>query len=280
MTVPFFVPVTPAAMLAAVGCVIAGGPWFADGLRALRQRRALAELRAGRDTPLGEGPVTARGTVVLASPLFAPLSGRPCAGYELELGSLSTTLVGRVSDTRAFRLATPDGIAEIDAAGGRWELSVSMERTIGSVSELSENLAIQLSSTPELRWLVQRGGPLVLRERALLAGAPAVVLGVAKPVTVPMLVHTTAELERTGTDDSAWIVNAPASAAPSSATPSWSIGAAEPFGHCIVCDGAPDSGPVAPAAWRLLGTVLGPALSLAGLLMLAEAAGHALDGGL
>jgi hypothetical protein len=279
MTIPLFVPVTPAAMLAAVGCVIAGGPWFADGLRALRQRRALAELRAGSDTPLGEGPVTARGAVVLASPLFAPLSGRPCAGYVLELASLTTSLVGRVSDTRAFRLATSEGVADVDAAGARWELSVSMERTIGSVSELSENLAIKLGSTPELRWLVQRGGPLVLRERALLAGAPAVVLGVATHVAVPMTVHTV-EMERTGTDDASWIVNAHASAAPSAATAAWSIGAAEPFEHCIVSDGAPDSGPRPPAAWRLLGTVFGPALSLAGLLMLAQAAGHALDGGL
>jgi hypothetical protein len=279
MTSPLFVPVTPAAMLAAVGCVIAGGPWFADGLRALRQRRALAELRAGRDTPLGEGPVTARGAVVLASPLFAPLSGRPCAGYVLELASLSTALVGRVSDTRAFRLATSEGIAEIDAAGARWDLSVSMERTIDSVSELSENLVGQLSSTPEMCWLVQRGGPLVLRERALLAGATAVVLGVARHLSVPMTVHTV-ELERTGTDDASWIVNVNASAAASSATPAWSIGAAEPFEHCIVSDGAPDSGPVPPKAWRLLGAVLGPVLSLAGLLMLAEAAGHVLDGGL
>lgn len=279
MTIPFFVPVTPAAMLAAVGCVIAGGPWFADGLRALRQRRALAELRAGGDTSLGEGPVTARGTVVLASPLFAPLSGRACAGYVLEVGSLSTTLVGRVSDTRAFRLATRDGLAEVEGADARWDLCVGTECTIGSVSELSENLTGLLASTAELRWLVERGGPLVLRERALLAGANAIVLGVATRLAAPAMV-VTSELARTGTDDGAWVASSHASMASAPATSAWSIGPAEPFERCIVSDGAPDAGRFAPPAWRLLGTVLGPALSLVGLLMLAEAAGHVLDGGL
>ena len=279
MTVPLFIPVTPAAMLAAVACVIAGGPWFADGLRALRQRRALALLRASVDAPAGEGPATARGAVVLASPLFAPLSGRPCAGYVLEVSSLSTALVGRVSDTRAFRLATRDGLAEVAGAEALWDLCVGTECTISSVSELSSNLTVLLASTPELRWLVARGGPLVLRERALLAGASAIVLGVATRLAAPAMVQTF-ELARTGTDDGAWGADTHASMASTPATPVWSIGPAEPFERCIVSDGAPDAGRFAPPAWRLLGTVLGPALSLAGLLMLAEAAGHVLDGGL
>jgi hypothetical protein len=264
-------------MVAAVACVIAGGPWFADGLRALRQRRALAGLRAGEDAPLREGAVTARGYVVLASPLFSPLSGRPCAGYVLEVGSALTRMVGRVSDTRAFRLATRDGLAEIDAAAGVWDLAVGTEREVGSVSELSENLRILLGSTPELRWLVAHGGPLVLRERALLAGSVALVLGVATSLAVPAVAEA-GELVRTGTDDGAWTVKAAAaSAAP--AAPAWGIGAGDLFERCIVSDGAPDSGRFAPPAWRLAGTVLGPALSLAGLLVLAEAAGRALDGG-
>ena len=265
-------------MLAAVACVIAGGPWFADGLRALRQRRALAALRSGADARLREGPVTVRGIVVLDSPLFAPLSGRPCAGYMLEVGSTPATMLGRVSDTRAFRLATRDGIAEVEAADGLWEMAISSERTVGSVSELSENLRVLLASTPELRWLVAHGGPLVLRERALLAGSVAVVLGVATALAVPALAEPMA-FARTGTDDSAWIVNAPGATAPASTTPAWCIGAGEPFEHCVVSDGAPETWRFAPPAWRLLGTVLGPTLSLAGLLMLAEAAGRVLDGG-
>lgn len=265
-------------MLAAVACVIAGGPWFVDGLRALRQRRALAGLRAGEDAPLREGAVTARGYVVLASPLFAPLSGRPCAGYVLEVGSALTRMVGRVSDTRAFRLATRDGLADVDAVAGIWDVAVGTERHVDSVAELSENLKVLLASTPELRWLVAHGGPLVLRERALLAGSVALVLGVATSLAAPAVAQA-GEFLRTGTDDGAWIVNSTATAAAAPATPAWGIGAGDLFERCIVSDGAPDSGRFAPPAWRLLGTVLGPALSLAGLLLLAQAAGRALDGG-
>ena len=281
MAAPLLIPVNPAVMIAAVACVIAGGPWFADGLRALRQRRALAALRSGAVDGLREGPVTIRGTVVLDSPLFAPLSGRPCAGYMLEVGSTSTTMLGRVSDTRAFRLATRDGIAEVEAAAGQWEMAIRSERTVGSAAELSENLRVLLASTPELRWLVAHGGPLVLRERALLAGSVAVVLGVATALAAPAIaLAEPIVLARTGTDDSAWIVNAPGAMAPASATPAWRISEGEPFEHCIVSDGAPETWRFSPPAWRLLGTVLGPALSLAGLLVLAEAAGRVLDGGL
>jgi hypothetical protein len=277
MAVPLLIPVTPAAMLAAVACVVAGGPWFADGLRALRQRRALAAMRAGADAPLHEGAVTVRGNVVLASPLFAPLSGRPCAGYVLEVGSTKTTLVGRVSNTRAFHLATRGGLAEIEAEDGLWHLGIGTERTAGSVSELSENLQVLLASTPELRWLVAFGGPLVLRERALFAGTEVAVLGVASRIAVPNAPGVLS-LVRTGTDDASWSEGARGGSS-SSGEPTWVVGPAEPFEHCVVSDGSPESGRFAPPAWRLLGTVLGPALSLAGLVILAEAAGRVLDGG-
>jgi hypothetical protein len=58
------------------------------------------------------------------------------------------------------------------------------------------------------------------------------------------------------------------------------VGASESFERCVVSDRDPDPARLAPPAWRLLGTVGGPLLSLAGLLVLAEAAGHVLDGGM
>ena len=75
----------PAGMLTAGACVVAGGPWFADGLRAVRHRRLFAALRRRRNDGLREGLVLAHGRVELESPLFAPLSQRPCAGFVLEV---------------------------------------------------------------------------------------------------------------------------------------------------------------------------------------------------
>ena len=135
-----------------------------------------------------------------------------------------------------------------------------------------------LRSTPELRWLVARGGPLVLRERALFAGASAVVLGMASRLAAAEL--TAAEvLQRTGTDDVSWSTTVDAGAAGMAEAPAWMIGPEEPFERCIVSDGGSEPARFAPPAWRLLGAVLGPALSLAGLIELARAAGQALDGG-
>ena len=270
----FFIPASPAAMLAAAACVIAGGPWFADGLRALRRRRALLALTAQDGRGLHEGTVLAHGVVGLESPLFAPLSARPCAGFVLELRSPRAGMVGRVSETRSFRLATPEGVALVEAKGARWDLKITEERTIGSSRELSENVATLLSRTPETRWLVARGGDLVLTERALHAGARAGVLGTARR-TMAQAVAPSAQLARTGTNGPDYVVEAGVAA-----TPTWTVGVSEALDPCVVSDRDPSPAALAPSVWRTLGAVLGPALALAGLLQLAHAAGESHLGGL
>jgi len=271
MNPTLLVPDSPAAMLAAVACVIAGGPWFADGVRALRRRRALRSLEGRAGLRLRDGAVVTHGVVGLESPLFAPLSARPCAGFVLEVRSPHFTMAGRVRESRAFRLATPDGVAVVDAPAAEWDLRATSERTFGSPSELSENLLGLLSRTAETRWLLARGGELVMTERALFAGAEAGVLGSARRTFVAA---EAAELARTGTDD----VSGPAEAAETVPT-SWTIGASDALETFVVSDRDPSPASLAPPAWRTAGAALGPVLALAGMLELAQVAGRAGLGG-
>jgi hypothetical protein len=274
MAAPFLIPVTPAAMLAAVACVVAGGPWFADGLHALRARRALRALRGQPFGPLRPGVLVVRGRVALESPLFAPLSARPCAGYVLEARLEGGPLAGAVHAQRDFRLETPDGPAEIAGARARWEIAAHFERTFATPDELSENLTALLERSPELRWLKSARRPIVLTERALLAGAEVCVLGVAEALRAEALPERV-ELARTGTDDDAVVMDE----APGRAVPAWRVGPEEPLERCVVSDRAPRPDALAPPAWRVLGALGGPALLLAGLLALVHAAAPLLEGG-
>ena len=86
------IPVTAVGILLAGGLVVAGAPLFAMGRRALVLRRVLGSLA---ERPLGRdlsGWVHVRGRVALLSPLFAPLSGRPCAGFKLEVSATTSAL--------------------------------------------------------------------------------------------------------------------------------------------------------------------------------------------
>jgi hypothetical protein len=272
MTNPLDVlPANAAGTLVAIACVIAGGPCFADGLRALRARRALAALRRAPGGALEPGLVCVKGRVALDSPLFAPLSTAPCAGFVVDVHLPDGSLAGRVHEVRGFRLETASGIAVI-GAGASWEPGVTAERTVESFSELSANLAALLRRTPELAWLEGRTGALRVVERALPASREAFVLGTAE-----RLVFEQAEpvrLLRTGTDDVEFAV-----AGDAVATPEWRIGADGPLERCIVSDRAPQPERYAPPAWRVAGALLGPVLTLAGLVALARATGPLLGRG-
>src|SRR5438477_9173993 len=65
--------------------VAGGAPVFGDALRALRLRRHLAALSERPLVGSTTGFVHTRGRVALDTPLFSPLSNRPCAGFQLEL---------------------------------------------------------------------------------------------------------------------------------------------------------------------------------------------------
>ncbi len=259
----------PAGMLTAVACVVAGGPWFADGLRAVRHRRLFAALRRRREDGLREGLVLAHGRVELESPLFAPLSQRPCAGFVLEVRGEDGVLAGSVRETRAFRLACDQGDVSVDGDDDDWRLGIAQERRVDSAAGLSANVTALLDRTAELRWLKSRGGPLLLIERVLLAGSEGFAVGVAQRVGVA--IADTAVVARTGTDDAPVSMMTDVSA--------WRLVAPMALEHCVVSDREPEPMRLAPPRWRTLGALLGPALALVGLLELAHAAGRAMSGG-
>jgi len=266
MAAPFLISQSPAGMLAAMACVIAGGPWFADGLRALRLRRLLGSLARRPDEALRPGFGLARGRVALDRPLVAPLSGRPCAGFDLEVRAENAAHASRVQERRAFRLVTPDGDVAVDAPAARWDLAAGLELRVGSPDELSETVSRLLERSPELRWLKARGGPLLLSERALAAGTEACVVG-ERVLAADSQVIAEPELARTGTDDRPVSISREAGA-----PAAWAIRPSGELELCVVCDRTPSPARLAPPAWRLLGVALGPALALLGLLVLADAA--------
>lgn len=267
MAVTLEIPTSVAGLAAAAACVIAGGPLFADGLRTLRLRHLLARLR---ERPLAEdctGLVQVRGRVALESPLFAPLSARACAGFLLEVRGAGTRAGGTIREQRAFRLVAPGGEARVLPEGARWEPPVTAERTIAPGDTVSGHLAALLASLAETRWLRARGTTLHVVERALEAGATATVIGVARHAR-PYEVAGAVELQRTGTDGGAVVAGGPTDAG----VDLW-IEPGEPLDLLVVSAGAPDRARLAPPRWREALALLGPAISLAGLLYLARAAG-------
>ena len=262
---------TPAGTALAVACVVAGGPWFADGLRALKARRALRGLPREAGRVLHPGPLHARGRVVLESPMFAPLSGRPCARFELEVRDHGGRFVGALHDERDFLLELDTGVAQI-GGGLVGRIGITDERTYGTAAELSERLRALFRREPELRWVLGQPGSFTVMERALFAGTEAHVLGCGLRGAVQW--HERVPMLRTGTDDAPWEESLvePVS--------EWHIGPCEGLDHAIVSDRPLEPQRLAPPVWRTHGALLGPALTLAGLLELAQAAGHTLEGGL
>src|SRR5436190_18636163 len=124
-------PVTALGRLAATAGVVAGGPMFVAGRRALRLRRMLRSLR---ETPLAAdaaGWVLVRGRVALASPMFAPISGKRCAGYELEVCGERSRVGGVVAERRPFQLECGEHTASVSPDGAQWRTPVTGERTLG-----------------------------------------------------------------------------------------------------------------------------------------------------
>jgi hypothetical protein len=265
------IPVSTAGMLAAIACVVAGGPWFADGLRALRLRRLLASLR---ERPLNanlNGLVQIRGRVALESPLFSPLSARPCAGFLLEAVGEGIPSGGAVRELRPFRLVSDEGSALVAAEAGDWQLPVTAERILKPGDALSAHLTALLHGNAEMQWLLGRGVTFRLVERALESGAAACVTGFARASSV--VVALPVPLAATGTDGAsfAW-GSAPAS------TPDVTVGGEDALDLLVVSDRVPEPAKLWPSRWRTLGVVLGPSLALTGLLYLAHAADTMLAG--
>ena len=302
-------PTIAGAAFAALA-VAGGAPIFSDGLRAFRLRRQLERLT---ERPLAEEPngfVHTRGRVLLDSPLFSPLTGKPCAGYRLEVQGLGAVRPTVAEERRPFRIVSGDISARVMAGAGRWVLAETGQREIAPDEHVSEHLTALLDHSPDALLLKHRRMPIVLIERALFAGAETHVVGCVRHARPYELPHEL-ELMRTGTDDVVQMVSGRPRPAfepalePADPPGAESTGAREspprkstgPFGierrapgrpfpgdvdlwvdggglldFVLVSDAAPVADQLVLSKWRTLGLLLGPALSLTGLLYLAHAA--------
>lgn len=272
MSAGFVLPVTPAGMVAAAACVVAGGPLFASGLRALRQRRLLASLAPALAAPGVNGFVQLVGTVALESPLFSPLSMKPCAGYVLEVHATDVPMSGRVGQRRGFRLVSGECDAFVEDSHGTWALPVTAERSVAAGEQVSANMAALLDQDETLRWLRARRAPLHIVERALEAGVRVEVIGNARSAGEPAAA-VAEPLAATGTDGSVAVV-----AAEPADRPRLRITGGEPLELHVVADGSASPLRFAPSPWAATGALLGPLLALAGLVYLARAAEVTLAG--
>ena len=303
-------PTVAGAALAALA-VAGGAPLFGDGLRTFRLRRQFAKLS---ERPLEEEPtgfIHTRGRVVLDSPLFSPLSGKPCAGFRLDVRGGGLGRAGAVEERRPFRIVSGETSARVLAGAGRWLLSETARREFGPDENVSENLGALLQGCPEVAWLRRQRLPILLTERALFAGSEGHVVGYARHAR-PYEVPPEMELLRTGTDDAVQLSAGRAAPVVEPDT-AWTEGSdgtegkpghpegpprrAGPFGierrqpgrpfagdvelwvdsgglldFVLVSDAPPERSAFALSRWRTLGLMLGPALSLAGLIYLAHAA--------
>jgi len=268
-------PITALGVLAATGCVVAGVPLFAAGRRALRLWRVLARLE---ERPLAAGMhgwVQVSGRVALESPLFAPLSGRPCAGFELDVIGENTRVGGTVGERRPFRLEHGGVSAFVSPDRAQWRTSVSDQRTFGPDAALPERLAQLLETNAEIRWLRDRRAPLRIVERALEPGAVVSVLGVARAERVDAQ-EEVIELAATGTDDG--VATTLTAGGGSSTAELWIVGDDEGRMGPRVFSEPPDPRKLSPSFWHLTLVGFGPVLSLVGLLYLARAAAPLLVG--
>ncbi len=249
----------------AIGAVVAGAPLFSDGIRAVRLRRFLASVTEQAPGPDLAGFTHVSGRVVLESPMFPPLTPGPCAGFQLEVHAIGTLIAKTVEARRSFRVVSGRGSVRVDSIAGRWDLPVTAEREVGPLDALTQAQEKLIVRVPDAMLWRRAGGRLRLVERALLGGASCHVVGFARHTSTVAEPVVAAEILRTGTDGS---VTVPAEM-PVIET---RIGPGEFLDFLFVSHRAPEPAALAPPRWRAVGAILGPALSLLGLLYLASAA--------
>lgn len=273
-------PVSASLLLFAAVAVVAGAPLFAAGRRTLALRRAVGDLRATALDGDATGLVTVRGRVALEGPMFAPLSGRPCAGFTLDVAGDGMRVGARLGELRAFRLVGEHASARVVADRGTWRGAVTQERLVAPGEALPERLTQLIEQSAEVRWLRDRRVALRLTERALEVDAEVFVTGIARASGAANAVRHSSqvyamvesvELAATGTDGMAWSVGSDGRVTRSTEPELW-IEADEPLERVLVSSEAPLPAVVAPPLWKLTLMLLGPALALAGLLYLARVA--------
>ena len=266
-------------LLCAAAAVAAGAPIFARGFRALKLRQYLQGLRSAPIADAPEGLVHLRGRVMLDHPLRGPISGLPCAGFRLEARTLDSASFERVDEIRRFSIEQGGYKARVVEDPAGWEVQVTGQREVKAGDAISSQLSTLLRRMPEPAWARSAGATLQIVERALLTGSECHVVGFvrhAPPAVVAVEIPAEAVAEavwlRTGTDDEQWIEprSSGNGTAGSSSAALW-VGRGEHLGFLLVSDQAPEARRLAPPAWQTMGALLGPILSLAGLLVLARA---------
>lgn len=257
-----------AGALAAVAAVAGGAPLFSEGLRALR----IARLAGGlAERPLDERPsgfTGVGGQVVLDSPLFSPLTNRPCAGYRLSVASRERGQVAAIEERRPFRVTAGGVCARVAGPIAHWRLSAGERREVKAGEPLTAHLAALIARSPEASWLHRTGATLVLTEHVLAAGAMCHVVGHAREARPYEVAGH--EWRRTGTDDATIAVGAVSGTAPGE--PDLWIDDGGSLECLIVSDRPVREVRLRHTRMRMLGLVFGPLLSLAGLLVLARLA--------
>ena len=270
MDLSSLLPLTPGGMLFAAAAVVAGAPIFAHGRRSYLMRQSFRGLSERPLSEDGLGLVRVRGRVALEGPLFAPLSGTPCAGFQLEVRGQGSSIGGAIGEKRAFRLQSGETSALVPHEDCDWHSPVTAQREVGPGTQVSERLAALLDSNNDVRWLRKRGVTLQVTERALEAGRVVSVVGVTRHERV--FAHADGgQLLATGTEGGGF--QRP-ELLPSLPLDSYELrfGTDDTLARVQVFADPPDAKLPLPSRWHDLLLLVGPAVSLAGLLYLARAA--------
>ena len=255
-----------AGLTLAAAAIIAGAPLFASGMRAVRLRKHFRQLQRFPLAELPGGFAHVQGRVALESPLFAPLTAMPCAGFQLEVKAEGLSLHRSVDERRVFRLEDGRASALVGAQRGRWLVSATGERELRPEQPMTEGLAALLERVPEASWWRRAGGTLRLIEHALPAGAECHVVGTIRPMAAA---SASVEWVRTGTDD--------AHRAPERSVipdPDLWIGSDDHLDFLLVSDQPPGEEDLHVPTRLAVGVLIGPALSLTGMLYLASVADY------
>jgi hypothetical protein len=167
-----------------------------------------------------------------------------------------------VSERRPFRIVDRGRAALVAGTPVHWNVSETAVRDLAADDGIREGVSVLLARAPEALWWRRAGGRLRLVERALRADADCHVVGMAR---VTHVAEAAVEWARTGTDDAFPIAEV-------GPRPVVTLGSGDHLEWLLVGDAPPRPDQLDVPLARAAGIVLGPLLSLSGMLYLARAA--------
>ena len=181
---------------------LCAGPWlFARGFSVLRTRRLIQNTPTARIRSMAMGLVEINGTVGARSALAAPLSGRACAYWEVDISTRARSrnwiIVHRNSSGQPFYLSDETGRALIYPKGSQCKVRFGHEDECLGL-KLPEVYAQYMSDQRLAMRHFWRLSVMRFRERILEEGQNVYVLGTAMP-RLQVLSVADSDLEATGT---------------------------------------------------------------------------------